>query len=1018
MKRHTKKRAAFPAAPILILCILLGCWVPTTIFAKDSVLYSGGPLYDEMATYGDAVRDSGFTTVVLWTIHVYSDGDLVFNDVTLVDDGSYVADADWPDELAALKTGGSVERIEIAIGSYGVSDFETIESLIDSEGTDSDSILYQNFLALKNAVPAIDAISFDDESNYDVDSSVSLALMLNDIGFQVTLCPYTYASFWSSLYSNVESERSGVIDRVDLQCYSGGSANDPDTWNDYFDGLQVTPGLWCYSNGQSPSQVQSQMTEWNLTDNIAGGFIWLLDDMVSYLDTYPIANYAAAINQAMTVQSTSHTVAYWRFEAGPEEAQVAHVSDSEGTYSADIPDVSGNGNDLSAWSSASDPGYVYRSDVGSSTIPLTGAANTMSVKNSGSDPSMFCDTLQDWTPSQWTVEVTCKLESGWYKTIIGRDSYGTATTNADLSAFYLQVVPNQALAVKYCDVAGYWHEAVSDEYVYSGFDYSTNPDGEGVSWYSMAASCDGNTLSLYLYELGADTDYTLIAQTDLTDSGSSDTTLTAGDGSGSDWQAGDWSVGRGLYGGAHGDRAYGFIDEIRFSDAALSPAEFLFSPVYENTVAYWRFEDGTADATVEHGDLEEGEYYPSVLDVTGKGNNLSVWSESLGAFTYRQDVAAATVPLTGQDNDLSIQNADDSPSLFTSSEDAYPVMMDIETWQPEAFTIEASFKPDGSDYRTIIGRDAYNVIDSEVGLAALYFQILPDDGVAIKFADVDGYWHTAVSDSDLIQYSVDGYWYHMAAVCDGSTLSLYLNDVDSGLGYELVAQTDIIADGSSDTRLVADTSASGTDWHGGGWSIGRGLYGGVHTDRFEGFIDEVRISNAALDPNEFLFYEESVAGVEVTPSDLVVPEDGTSSGELSVSLENLPAGDVTLTLEEQDGRGQVTLDPATLTFTVSNWNVPQSVSVTGVEDTVLENAEHQVLLAVSVASTEDSNYNGLAVDPVTVQVADNECGAWGYDIGDFNTDCVVDFADFVIFASEWLDCSSPDVVGCTDFSGM
>jgi hypothetical protein len=93
--------------------------------------------------------------------------------------------------------------------------------------------------------------------------------------------------------------------------------------------------------------------------------------------------------------------------------------------------------------------------------------------------------------------------------------------------------------------------------------------------------CDGTTLKLYYknIETNGAAGYTLVAQTNLTTSGSPDLRLTAGAGSGSDWTRGTWSVGRGLYAGGHVDRAYGFIDEVRISGRALTPEQFLSTPL-------------------------------------------------------------------------------------------------------------------------------------------------------------------------------------------------------------------------------------------------------------------------------------------------------------------------------------------------------------------------------------------------------------------------------------------------------
>lgn len=281
------------------------------------------------------------------------------------------------------------------------------------------------------------------------------------------------------------------------------------------------------------------------------------------------------------------TVAYWRFEAGPADTDVVHVGGTAGQYSADIEDVSGNGNHLSVWETGGGAGYRYRDIVAYSTVPLTGAANILSVKNTGGFPAMWCNTtaMQTMEPAEFTIEVTFKLENGGYRTIIGRDSQGSLTqgddTNPDLAALYLQAIPNNGLAIKFCDVDGYWHDAISANNVFQSFDYPSNNDGVGVPWYSVAAVSDGTYLSLYMYDhSNPRAGYQLIALNDMVNDnpGSTNTALTSGTGDGGDWDAGDWTVGRGLYAGNHTDRGWGYIDEVRISDSALLVTHFLMGP--------------------------------------------------------------------------------------------------------------------------------------------------------------------------------------------------------------------------------------------------------------------------------------------------------------------------------------------------------------------------------------------------------------------------------------------------------
>ena len=161
---------------------------------------------------------------------------------------------------------------------------------------------------------------------------------------------------------------------------------------------------------------------------------------------------------------------------------------------------------------------------------------------------------------------------------------------------------------------------------------------------------------------------------------------------------------------------------------------------------------------------------------------------------------------------------------------------------PAAFTIEASFKADSlGGHRTIVGRDDQYVADNNGDLAALYFQTTPGNEVAFKFADLDGYWHEVISDIGAV---TTGQWYNMVGVSDGSTMSLYLDN-------KLLKQVDLTLSGSANTALALG-AASGGDWESGTWSIARGLYAGGHGDRWMGLIDEVRISDNALNPSEFL----------------------------------------------------------------------------------------------------------------------------------------------------------------------
>jgi hypothetical protein len=276
---------------LLILVIILS--VNSAVYA-DSGIYGGGPIYKNRSYSISELKNSGFTYVVVWTIHIDASGNLNFNaEFPLVQNGSYIGASSYPNfasDIASLKVAPtSINRVEFCLAAWGSSTFANIQSLIASQGTGSSSILYRNFQALKSAFPTVDAIGFDDESTYDASSATAFAVMLGGLGFKVSLVPYTNSSFWTTVASNTNSQRPGTVDRVDLQCYSGGAGNSPCSWN--FGGIKINPGLW--DSEKTTSQVTSQLTSWKNQCGITGGFMWLYDDFANSSLT---AQYAAAIN--------------------------------------------------------------------------------------------------------------------------------------------------------------------------------------------------------------------------------------------------------------------------------------------------------------------------------------------------------------------------------------------------------------------------------------------------------------------------------------------------------------------------------------------------------------------------------------------------------------------------------------------------------------------------------------------------------------------------------------------------
>lgn len=290
--------------------LALLCGVALSFAASASAtgytgIYGGGPLYKHVAGNITEIQNSGFTEVIVWSVEVSSTGDLNLNgEFPLTSNGVYVGNNKWPNfasDLAAMKQ-GSVKRVTFSIGSSNYGDFQHIQSLVQAQGTGPSGMLYKNFQALKQALPSIDAIDFDDENNYDASSTTQFAVMLGNLGYNVTMSPYTNTRYWTSVVSQINTQRAGTVDGVHLQAYSGGAGNSPCSgWN--FGSVPVFPGLW--DSNDTPAEVRSQMQSWAAQCGIIGGFLWLYDDVVS--KTYNGANetqaYANAINLGVGVNN-------------------------------------------------------------------------------------------------------------------------------------------------------------------------------------------------------------------------------------------------------------------------------------------------------------------------------------------------------------------------------------------------------------------------------------------------------------------------------------------------------------------------------------------------------------------------------------------------------------------------------------------------------------------------------------------------------------------------------------------
>ena len=114
----------------------------------------------------------------------------------------------------------------------------------------------------------------------------------------------------------------------------------------------------------------------------------------------------------------------------------------------------------------------------------------------------------------------------------------------------------------------------------------------------------------------------------------------------------------------------------------------------------------------------------------------------------------------------------------------------------------------------------------------------------------------------------------------------------------------------------------------------------------------------------FPIIDNDAAGVEVSPTAVNVPEG--AAGEYTLRLTSQPSADVTITVTVP-ANTDLTASPTSLTFTSSNWDQPQTVTLTAAEDADLADDEVSLTHAAS-----GGGYGDVSVDGVTATIVDND----------------------------------------------
>ena len=131
--------------------------------------------------------------------------------------------------------------------------------------------------------------------------------------------------------------------------------------------------------------------------------------------------------------------------------------------------------------------------------------------------------------------------------------------------------------------------------------------------------------------------------------------------------------------------------------------------------------------------------------------------------------------------------------------------------------------------------------------------------------------------------------------------------------------------------------------------------------------------------------DDDTAGVSVSNDSLTIAEG--SSGTYTIVLDSQPTATLTVTINDPTDNTDVTADPASLTFSPTDWNVPQTVTVRAAHD---NDTDNETATVTHTVTSNDSSYSSASANLVNVTVTDDDpdvtvsFGAMSYTVAEGN----------------------------------
>ncbi|MBH8572965.1 DUF4347 domain-containing protein [Nostocaceae cyanobacterium CENA369] len=132
------------------------------------------------------------------------------------------------------------------------------------------------------------------------------------------------------------------------------------------------------------------------------------------------------------------------------------------------------------------------------------------------------------------------------------------------------------------------------------------------------------------------------------------------------------------------------------------------------------------------------------------------------------------------------------------------------------------------------------------------------------------------------------------------------------------------------------------------------------------FVNLTNPTNASIADNKATgtITDDDTAGFTISAANGLVTTEAGGTANFNIQLTSQPTADVTFSLSSSKV-SEGTISVSSVTFTAANWNTPQTITVTGVDDGIADDSiAYQIITGTAVSS--DAKYNNLNPSDIDV----------------------------------------------------